>query len=300
MVMQLSRSRSLESMTRSTCSSWDPKMPLWLSMASTSVVLPWSTCAMMAMLRIEVLEDFIESKCFVGCYAARSLTRATHVGRFMPPYMIACYPELRYDTALTYGRAGLLFRTVLDRLGASCPPPQWRADPDPAQNRRPSDRASRARGRGRHQGRFDEIALAGHVRRGQQSREACVPAPQDAGRRRRRPRLHRDGSQTRVPVRRLRVAHASRFGQNLRIPGPFERTDRHRRKLFLRQAAHGDRRRVRHTAAGHSCGCAVEKACARSARMAVGSGTTVPARSQYRPVIGLRPDGRCGGAPAHH
>jgi hypothetical protein len=27
------------------------KMPLWFSMASTSVVLPWSTCAMMAMLR---------------------------------------------------------------------------------------------------------------------------------------------------------------------------------------------------------------------------------------------------------
>jgi hypothetical protein len=26
-------------------------MPLWFSMASTSVVLPWSTCAMMAMLR---------------------------------------------------------------------------------------------------------------------------------------------------------------------------------------------------------------------------------------------------------
>ena len=27
-------------------------MPLWCSMASTSVVLPWSTCAIMAMLRI--------------------------------------------------------------------------------------------------------------------------------------------------------------------------------------------------------------------------------------------------------
>jgi hypothetical protein len=33
-------------------------------MASTRVVLPWSTCAMMAMLRIEVFEDFIESDCF--------------------------------------------------------------------------------------------------------------------------------------------------------------------------------------------------------------------------------------------
>ena len=30
-------------------------MPLWRSMASTSVVLPWSTCAMMAILRIDVV-----------------------------------------------------------------------------------------------------------------------------------------------------------------------------------------------------------------------------------------------------
>src|SRR2546421_10404907 len=52
MVIPRSRSRSLESMTRSTCSSWDPKMPLCLSMASTSVVLPWSTCAMIAILRM--------------------------------------------------------------------------------------------------------------------------------------------------------------------------------------------------------------------------------------------------------
>src|ERR1035437_9472537 len=59
MVMPRSRSRSLESMTRSTCSSWAPKMPLWLSMASTRVVLPWSTWAMMAMLRIDVLLIFM-------------------------------------------------------------------------------------------------------------------------------------------------------------------------------------------------------------------------------------------------
>ena len=36
-----------------------PKMPLWLSMASTSVVLPWSTCAMMAMLRMAGLLLFM-------------------------------------------------------------------------------------------------------------------------------------------------------------------------------------------------------------------------------------------------
>src|SRR5437868_1327467 len=51
-VMPRSRSRSLESMTRSMTASFSRKMPLCLSMASTSVVLPWSTCAMIAILRI--------------------------------------------------------------------------------------------------------------------------------------------------------------------------------------------------------------------------------------------------------
>src|SRR3954470_12352203 len=50
--MPRSRSRSLESITRSTTASLERKVPLWRSMASTSVVLPWSTCAMIAMLRI--------------------------------------------------------------------------------------------------------------------------------------------------------------------------------------------------------------------------------------------------------
>src|ERR1700690_145113 len=51
MVMPRSFSRSLESMTRSTTASLERKVPDWRSMASTSVVLPWSTWAMMAMLR---------------------------------------------------------------------------------------------------------------------------------------------------------------------------------------------------------------------------------------------------------
>src|SRR5512147_658507 len=59
MVMPRSRSRSLESITRSTGTSFSRKMPLWLSMASTSVVLPWSTCAMMAMLRMAALLFFM-------------------------------------------------------------------------------------------------------------------------------------------------------------------------------------------------------------------------------------------------
>src|SRR5438034_1818583 len=52
MVMPRSRSSSFESMTRSTTGWLALNMPLCRSMASTSVVLPWSTWAMMAMLRM--------------------------------------------------------------------------------------------------------------------------------------------------------------------------------------------------------------------------------------------------------
>src|ERR1017187_8595809 len=77
MVMPRSRSRSLESITRSMRCSLARNVPLWRSMASTSVVLPWSTWAMIAILRmLEVklstvlffslttllcMEDFLES-----------------------------------------------------------------------------------------------------------------------------------------------------------------------------------------------------------------------------------------------
>ena len=50
--MPFSRSRSVESMTRSATSSLTRKAPDWRSMASTSVVFPWSTWAMMATFRI--------------------------------------------------------------------------------------------------------------------------------------------------------------------------------------------------------------------------------------------------------
>src|SRR6478735_4340672 len=53
MVMPRSRSRSFESITRSTVAALSRNTPVCLSMASTSVVLPWSTWAMMAMLRRE-------------------------------------------------------------------------------------------------------------------------------------------------------------------------------------------------------------------------------------------------------
>ena len=51
MVMPRSRSRSLESMTRSTGPKRSPRVPDCWSSLSTRVVLPWSTWAMMAMLR---------------------------------------------------------------------------------------------------------------------------------------------------------------------------------------------------------------------------------------------------------
>src|SRR5271157_2226917 len=59
MVMPRSRSSSLESITRSTWASLARKVPLWLSMASTRVVLPWSTCAMMAILRRLLLKTTV-------------------------------------------------------------------------------------------------------------------------------------------------------------------------------------------------------------------------------------------------
>src|SRR5882724_695981 len=56
-VMPRSRSSSFESIIRSTCCSLARNVPLCCSMASTSVVLPWSTCAMMAMLRMRELKN---------------------------------------------------------------------------------------------------------------------------------------------------------------------------------------------------------------------------------------------------
>ncbi len=50
--MPRSRSWSIESITRSVSTSWAANTPDWRSMASTSVVLPWSTWAMIATLRM--------------------------------------------------------------------------------------------------------------------------------------------------------------------------------------------------------------------------------------------------------
>src|SRR5918996_3437982 len=53
-VMPRSRSWSIESSTRSVSSSCAANTPDWRSMASTRVVFPWSTCAMIATLRMSV------------------------------------------------------------------------------------------------------------------------------------------------------------------------------------------------------------------------------------------------------
>src|SRR3954463_4436595 len=50
-VMPFSRSRSIESITRSATSWFSRKAPDCHSIASTSVVLPWSTCATIATFR---------------------------------------------------------------------------------------------------------------------------------------------------------------------------------------------------------------------------------------------------------
>src|SRR5579864_567301 len=61
MVIPRSRSNSFESMTRSTKTSLGRNAPLCLSMASTRVVLPWSTCAMIAIFLIACGNGYLSS-----------------------------------------------------------------------------------------------------------------------------------------------------------------------------------------------------------------------------------------------
>ena len=79
MVMPFSRSRSPESMTRSVTSWWAPNAPVWRSMASTSVVLPWSTWATMA--------TFLMSSRF--CMGATTIGEVRAVSCRSPDYPLA-------------------------------------------------------------------------------------------------------------------------------------------------------------------------------------------------------------------
>src|SRR4051812_40197206 len=115
MVMPRSRSRSFESITRSTTASLERKVPLWRSMASTSVVLPWSTWAMMAMLRMLKILPFHHG----DAEALRDAIRRLYGGRLgksLSPYFIVCPPKhLFFDHVLdgySDGAAGveIIFR----------------------------------------------------------------------------------------------------------------------------------------------------------------------------------------------
>ena len=75
MVMPRSRSRSFESMARSATCWLSRKVPLCLSRQSTSVVLPWSTCAMIATLRMSI---YGPEK---GGYRARYIRMAHDIGK---------------------------------------------------------------------------------------------------------------------------------------------------------------------------------------------------------------------------
>src|SRR5512143_775595 len=58
-VIPFSRSRSRESITRSTTAAWALTMPRWRSVASRRVVFPWSTWAMIATLRMSAVVGFM-------------------------------------------------------------------------------------------------------------------------------------------------------------------------------------------------------------------------------------------------
>ena len=73
-VMPRSRSRSLESRMHSPWSWLARNWPDWRSIASTSVVLPWSTWAMMATLRMS-------SRRIMGLGPPRRVGRALGNGR---------------------------------------------------------------------------------------------------------------------------------------------------------------------------------------------------------------------------
>src|SRR6185295_6742429 len=81
-VMPRSFSRSFESIARSGMTTREPSEPAWRSSLSTSVVLPWSTCAMIAMFRSRSLGNMAVSR-GVGrraLYGSRAAKRCRPAG----------------------------------------------------------------------------------------------------------------------------------------------------------------------------------------------------------------------------
>src|SRR5260370_16425085 len=97
MVMPRSRSRSFESMTRSATVSLAGKVALWGSMESTSVVLPWSTWAMMAMLRILGFRLKTPQGLRIGAYYYFTMAGSRWVGCYV---LVVCHPERSEGSAV--------------------------------------------------------------------------------------------------------------------------------------------------------------------------------------------------------
>src|SRR5437879_4966771 len=95
MVMPRSRSRSFESITRSSMCSCAANVPDWASSLSTSVVLPWSTWAMIAMLRRLRIDFHNEGR---ALYAMLQLRFAAH-NLYTSPFPTSKFPTAM-DTKL--------------------------------------------------------------------------------------------------------------------------------------------------------------------------------------------------------
>src|SRR5262245_7694420 len=78
MVMPRSRSRSLLSIACASTFWFSRKAPDCLSRASTRVVLPWSTCAMIAMLRIPIHCSLGAFRAFEGQGSAEGMLQRTY------------------------------------------------------------------------------------------------------------------------------------------------------------------------------------------------------------------------------
>src|SRR4051794_9956992 len=107
--MPFSRSRSIESMTRSATSEPSRKAPDCQSIASTRVVLPWSTCATMATLRMSVRAC---TRCRLGGDHAVVLAPGAgqHVGA----------ARAQPEAARAEVRAHLLDEALLERVADPC------------------------------------------------------------------------------------------------------------------------------------------------------------------------------------
>ncbi len=160
--MPRSRSMSFESITRS-CTAWfSRKVPDCLSIPSTSVVLPWSTCAIMAILRKSSLLIFIYPAShlpFSGTFIDSTILPWYHTAK-----QVCCQEKPgNFSNFANVGRKSRL-------LSGSFP--HMRRQPDAGGN--PSVRAAPP-GRGR--GRPESNVLAPLFQKRQKGRAARRAAP---------------------------------------------------------------------------------------------------------------------------